>query len=130
MAIRTPLLLTRIRVIGRAVSSVSSSGSCGCRVGSPPDSISTSSRPFSRSRRWSTLASTSSIATTLRSSGDESVKQVGQRRLQVSAMSSNRMQVCWVCISGRPRRYADGIGSKLPGVSGVWALLGAVHSSR
>ena len=40
------------------------------------------------------------------------------------------MQVCWVCISGRPSAYAAGTGLKLPRTSGSWRLVGAVHCSR
>ena len=87
-------------------------------------------RSFSRLSRVSRLASTSASGATPVSSGEESVKQVGQRRLHSAVMSASRMQVCWVCISGSPRRYAAGTGSKLPRTSGMCCLVGAVHCSR
>lgn len=70
------------------------------------------------------------MGTTPVRSGEESAKHVGQRRLHTSAMSSSRMQVCWVCISGSPSRYAPGTGAKLPAASGTCSLVGAVHCSR
>ncbi len=79
-----PLVLTRMRTTLRATSPSSSSGSCGCRVGSPPLIITTSRRPFSRAIRWSTLARTSATGTTPRSSGED----VGEARraAQVAAL--------------------------------------------
>ena len=59
-------------------------------------------RPFSRDSRVSIEASTASSGATVARAGDDSAKQVGHFRLQWSVMSSSRMQVCWVCISGRP----------------------------
>ena len=59
-------------------------------------------RPFSRESRVSIDASTSASGATAACAGDDSAKQVGHLRLQWSVMSSSRMQVCWVCISGSP----------------------------
>ncbi len=87
-------------------------------------------RPFSRERRASIEASTCSSGTTEASEGAEAAKQVGHLRLQWSSRSSSRMQVCWVCISGRPSAYAAGTGAKLPVTSGVCTFVGAVHCSR
>ena len=73
-------------------------------VGSPPDTITTSSLPFSRDSRASTLAITSATGTIPAWSGEESAKHVGQRRLQPWITSSSSTHVCWVCISGSPPR--------------------------
>ena len=50
--------------------------------------------------------------------------------MQWSVTSASRMQVCWVCISGRPSAYAEGTGAKLPARSGRCCFVGAVHCSR
>ena len=79
-------------------------------------------------RRW---PGPRSSGTTPVRAGEDSAKQVGQRRLQWSMTSSSRMQVCWVCIS----RQAVGVGRRhrqrsCRATSGSCCLVGAVHSSR
>ena len=71
-----------MRTIGRATSCSSSCSSHGYSVGSPPESMSTSMRPFSFARRASTEASTSASGAIALAAGPDSAKHVGQRRLQ------------------------------------------------
>ena len=113
-AMARPLVLTSTRTIGRRRPRRAAPSSWGYSVGSPPLSMRTSIRPFSRERRASIDASTSASGTTLASAGAEAAKHVGHLRLQWSRRSSSRMHVCWVCISGRPSAYAAGTGAKLP----------------
>ena len=104
---RRPLVLTRTRTIGPRGHGVEELGQPRVerRLAAAEHEHVDAAVLARRAARRSRPAPASSGATDA-SAGADSAKQVGHLRLQWSMRSSSRMQVCWVCISGRPSSYA------------------------
>ena len=86
----------------RSVAAAMISAIWGWTVGSPPESISASTRPPSRSMAASSDRRMCGSRACRLIPGPLSAKQVGQWRLQFSVTSISRMQLCWVWRSPSP----------------------------